>query len=124
MDKFDVIALDGKTVLTHLNSRLAERQKVTANQLQALRASHVVRRTVFDLAKANIDHPTTLQMLARVFDNLENEQQALWNFPVDPNHHRFFDMPGCTCPRMDNEERLGTPYKTYDTTCPIHGEPK
>lgn len=120
MDKFDVIGLDGK-VITHLNSRLAARQNVSDDQLQALRASHVIRRTIFDLAKANIDHPTTLQMLARVFDNLENEQQELWNFGADPNFHRFFDMPGCTCPRMDNEDRLGTPHKVHDSTCPIHG---
>ena len=122
MDKFDVIGLDGK-VITHLNSRLAVRQKVTDDQLQALRASHVVRRTIFDLAKANETHATTLRMLARVFDNLENEQQLLWNFGADPNFHRFFDMPGCTCPRMDNEDRLGTPYHVYSGDCPIHGDP-
>lgn len=121
MDKFDVVDLNGK-VITHLNSRLAARQKVTDDQLQALRASHVVRRTIFDLAEANIQHPTTLRMLARIFDHLENEQQELWNFGVDANFHRFFDMPGCTCPRMDNEDRLGTPFKVYSADCPIHGD--
>ena len=123
MDKYAVIGLDGK-LITRLNERLAIRQNVSDDALQALCASHVVGRTVFDLAKANIDNPITLQMLARVFDNLENEQQALWNFPVDPSHHRFFDMPGCTCPRMYNEKCLGTPYKIYNPTCPIHGESK
>lgn len=119
-DKYQVTDLDGEYV-THLNQRLAAKQGVTDDELHALRASHQLRFYLFQIANANKDHQLTLQMLARLFSNLESEQQELWNFGADPNFHRFFDMPGCTCPSMDNTDRLGTPYKVYSTDCPIHG---
>lgn len=119
-DKFRVVDLDGEFV-TRLSQRLAEKQGVTDDELQALRASHQLRLYLFQIADNNREHPLTLQMLARMFSHLESEQQELWHFGADLNFQRFFDLPGCTCPRMDNEERLGTPYKIYDTACPIHG---
>lgn len=119
--KFDVLSPTGEYI-TMLNPRLAARQKVTDDQLQALRASHVVRRAIFDVAEANRTHPTTLRMLATLFAHLESQQQELWNFGANPDFQRFFDLPGCTCPKMDNAERLGTPYKIYDPGCPIHGD--
>lgn len=120
-DKYQVTDLDGDRI-TRLNQRLATKQGVTDDELHALRASHQLRFYLFQIANANKDHPLTLQMLARLFSNLESEQQELWHFGADLNFQRFFDLPGCTCPRMDNEERLGTPYKIHNTTCPIHGD--
>jgi hypothetical protein len=120
LGKYIVYAPDGKTIITVLNSALAARQKVTDDQLEALKLSHQLRWELFEAAKKVLDEPLKLKLLASTFDALENEQQRLWNFPVDPNHHRFFDFPGCTCPKMDNAERLGTPYKIHAANCPIH----
>jgi len=117
--KFIVNGIDGKP-LTSLNRMLAERQKVTDEQLEALKLSHQLRWMLFETAKT-IKEPLKLKMLAAVYEALEFEQQALWNFPRDPNFHRFFDFPGCKCPRMDNIDALGTPYRITVENCPIHG---
>lgn len=119
-NKYDVIDRNGKYV-TSLNGRMAIAQGVNDDQLEGLKASHLLRRELFQLASERTDNSFALEMLAKVFDCLEDEQQKLWNFKVDPNYHRFFDMPGCTCPKMDNAERLGTPYKIHSEDCPIHG---
>ena len=119
--KYAVLGPNGE-VLTHLNERLAIRQGVSDEQLEALKTSYRLRWILFEAAKQSLEEPLKLKMLAGVFDQLESEQQKLWNFKDDPNHHRFFDFPGCACPKHDNAERLGTPYKIYSEGCPIHGD--
>lgn len=119
--KFVVIDPETGRNISVLNPRLAQAQNVTDDQLEALRASHVIRHHLFQAARNGLSNDLLLQMVATVFDALETEQQKLWNFPTDPNHHRWFDVPGCTCPKMDNAERLGTPHRVYSNDCPIHG---
>jgi|ERR1035437_181101 hypothetical protein len=119
MSKYEVPGIDG-TPLTTLNRNLAERQKVTDEQLEALKLSHQLRWMLFETAKKTKE-PLKLKMLAALYNVLETEQQKLWNFPLDPNFHRFFDFPGCLCPRMDNIDALGTAYRVHVENCPIHG---
>ena len=118
-DKYQVLGISGE-VLTNLNQSLAERQKITDKQLDALKLSHQLRWMLFEVAKKETA-PLKLRLLAQVYDALEFEQQKLWNFPPDPNFHMFFDFPGCKCPHMDNMDRLGTSYKIHAQHCPIHG---
>lgn len=118
--RFLVIDYDG-TLISALNPHLAAKQGVTEGQLEALRASHLIRASLFKAASLGIHNDLLLTMVANVFDALETEQQKLWNFPADPNHHRFFDVPGCLCPKHDNAERLGTSQRIYSNDCPIHG---
>lgn len=119
-DKYTVMGLDGVTPITVLNESLAKRQKITDAQLEALKLTHQLRWMLFEIAK-DTKEPLQLKMLAALFDSLESEQQELWNFPRDVNFHYFFEFPGCTCPKMDNRERLGTPYRIIAQDCPIHG---
>lgn len=107
-------------VLCTLNERLIERQRITAEQLSALKMSHQVRHMLFEAAKATTE-PLKLKMLAALFEALEFEQQELWNFPRDRNFHRWFDFPGCTCPKMDNAQWLGFDRRIRVQSCPIHG---
>lgn len=118
-DKYAVLGPNGE-VITTLNSRLAVNQGITDAQLEALKLSHQLCYSLFYAAKQVLDQPLKLKLLAAVFDVLETEQQKLWNFPADPNFHRFFDFPGCTCPKMDNADALGTPYRITVEGCPIH----
>lgn len=117
--KFEVPGIDGKP-LTYLNERLAVQQKVSDDALSAIILSHQLRWMLFETAK-KITDPTKLKLLANVFTALEFEQQKLWNFPQDKNFHRFFDFPGCKCPKLDNADALGTSYKIHSQDCPIHG---
>jgi hypothetical protein len=50
--------------------------------------------------------------------------QRLWGFPEDPKYHRSYYYPQCTCPKIDNEDMRGTPYRVYDASCPIHNMPE
>lgn len=125
MSKYIVTGPTGE-YLTALNASLAARQGVTDAELEALKTSHQLRWLIHSAAKVIAAEPQTeardlkLKMLAQTSSALETEQQVLWHFSTDENFKRFFDFPGCACPRMDNEDRLGTPYKIYSLDCPIH----
>jgi hypothetical protein len=57
-----------------------------------------------------------------LWEQNEYRLQELWGFPKDPNYHRFWEMAGCTCPKMDNEDAYPTGYYTRSGNCPLHGE--
>lgn len=110
---------DGEPIV-QLNTYLARRQKVTAEQASALVMSHQLRYIIFEAAKTTKE-PLKLKLLAAMFEALEFEQQALWNFPRDKNFHRWFDFPGCTCPKLDNAGMIGVDRRIRLQTCPVHG---
>lgn len=68
-----------------------------------------------------IGNNKALKMLANMFESLEFEQQTLWKFDRNKNFHYWFDIPGCSCPKMDNRDRIGTEHRIMIDTCPIHG---
>jgi hypothetical protein len=123
INKYTVTGPNGE-VLTVLNGSLAQRQGVSDEAMAALVTSHQLRHVLFTAAEQVKSEPLKLRMLARMFTALEFEQQRLWNFALDDRFHHFFELPGCTCPKLDNLERLGTSYSIRALDCPIHGEPK
>ena len=119
-DKYDIV-LDG-VWLGRLNDRLAQKQRVTDEQLEFLRVSHQIKHKIFEKAKLTKDNKG-LRDLAIIFEELEFLQQEAWNFEQDKKHHRWFDLPGCTCPKLDNGDRVGvTDERIISTDCPAHNE--
>ena len=39
---------------------------------------------------------------------------------IPSKYSRFWLDKGCTCPKMDNEDRFGTGYFIINLECPIH----
>lgn len=68
-----------------------------------------------------IDSPTPiLRDLADKWTHTQFALQRAWGFPPEINYHRFWELPGCECPKLDNEERR--PVITITTLeCPLHG---
>lgn len=50
--------------------------------------------------------------------------QAVWKFPLDNSYHRYgINLNGCTCPTLDNLERVGvTNTRLVDVYCKYHGD--
>lgn len=56
----------------------------------------------------------------QVIEDIEFTLQGLWKFTRDVNYHtHWIEIKGCTCPKMDNQERWGTGRITV-STCPWH----
>ena len=64
---------------------------------------------------------TSKQYVEEWTDN-EYHLQELWGFPKDSKYHKFWEMAGCTCPKMDNEDAYPTGYYYKSLDCPLHGE--
>jgi hypothetical protein len=105
-----------------LNEHLAKRQGVTDDELVALKVSHQLKFMIFSAAQQYKKDPKVLQMLYAVETALEFEQQKLWHFEPNKRFHRFFEFPGCTCPKLDNIDRIGVGPFIFYTSCPVHGD--
>ena len=58
----------------------------------------------------------------KVWTELNEELQDIWGIPRDLDMHRFWEIPGCTCPTMENLERYGFGRGMLKAgNCPIHG---
>jgi hypothetical protein len=120
MDKYTV-SHNGKAVT--INSALVQLQHIDDDTLEHIKQTHVTRLKMFESAEDAVTRGDIdgLRALATEFEALEFEQQALWGFPQDSSYHMWFTFPGCTCAKMDNMDRRGTPYRLIDVACPVHG---
>jgi len=106
--------------ITRLNDALVQ-QGITDEGLEELKRLHQDRLLTEQFMEGT-DDPKKLKALFEVWTNIQYSLQMAWGFPEDANYHRFWEVPKCACPPIDNSERLGTPYKIVDSACPIHGE--
>ena len=112
------VYLNNKPILK-LNGRLAERQKITKEQLENLKQLHADRILIeqqLDQAHRQED----ITFLFREWTKIQRQLQANWNFEVNDNFHPSHRLPHCSCGKLDNDDRLGTPYKVVTRGCPIH----
>ena len=104
-----------------INEKLAEERGISKGDQILIKGFHINRDHI-RLASENTDDPVLQRALYMAYMSNEMVLQELWGFGADPNYIRFWEFPGCTCPKMDNEDRYGTDYEVYSDNCPIHGE--
>ena len=119
-NKYDIPGPNGSPI-GRLSAVLALKQSISDEQLAALIMTHQLKEVIFEAARQSLNEPLKLKMLGAMFSALEFEQKGLWNFPRGGNFNVFWSFPGCTCPKMDNEERRGTDATIKASDCPVHG---
>lgn len=56
-------------------------------------------------------------------EDIEHTLQGLWKFTRDRDFHtHWIDLPGCTCPKLDNQDLMGAPYRIVNASCPHHNQ--
>lgn len=105
-----------------LNPRLVASQQLTPEAIAKIEALHEVRHKLIKRMKL-AKKPETLKTLAWRVTETEYALQTAWGFPTDSAYHRYWELPGCSCPRLDNADDW--PYRQhYSQTCLIHGDGK
>ena len=112
---------DNGEVAAALNTGLAKRQNLSAEDIEMLKDTHVMRALIFQ-AMERSDDVATLKSFAAMFERLEYLQQELWKFGKDKNFHRWFEVPKCSCPVLDNLDRIGHEDNVINLSCIIHGD--
>ena len=104
-----------------LNYKLLIQNKKEEN-VDVLKEKYIEMFKYFEKLE-NTDNYFVLNDIMQKIEEIEFEMQELWGFKKDRNMHRYwFDNGVCSCPRMDNYDNLGTPYRIYHSECVLHGD--
>lgn len=107
-----------------INLRLARKQELSDETIYKIMMLQEARD---DIHKAmtligDTGEKELLQHFKEMLPAIETTLQKLWKFDIDPNFYKFWNVPCCMCPDMDNNDNfpIGPYYVNLD--CPIHGE--
>lgn len=112
-----VISIDEWNIVP--NSRLMRTQGINTPELiTELVASYENLFNIF----MKIKNSTPIYDYVLEVREAEFRLQRAWNFSESENYHSYwYQTPHCTCPKMDNDEYIGTSYRITDDECPLHG---
>jgi hypothetical protein len=119
----DLIITDDRGVpVASLNRSLIQKQGLTDEEVKEIISLHRERLSLVRLmSQMEASQKEYLKALAERVTEVDYKLQDVWGFPRNVNYHKFFTLPHCLCPKMDNMERLGTPYMIRTKDCPLHG---
>ena len=108
----------------YLNPLLVTKQQLTQERVDKILALHVQKSKLIDaLDELDVDkNLVKAKFLSQCVTRVEFELQKNWGFTQDASYHRWWLLPGCKCPKIDNEERYTTAYKIVASNCPLHGK--
>lgn len=90
------------------------------NNLDKIKELFVIKFNYFLEMDKTEDSKELKKLEKKVWAN-EKLIMTNFNFKVDKNYFRFWEMPKCTCPKLDNIDYWGTGNQIYSLTCPVHG---
>ena len=102
------------------NEELATKQNCSDEQKARLDELYEELHRLFASAMKEEDK-SKMSAYSPIIERIEYDLQKNWNFPQNSSFHRYWCLvPGCTCPKMDNQDRFGTRFRVYDADCPVH----
>ncbi len=106
-----------------INKNLARKQGLSDTALEAIKAYHILREAhIEELVETPIQEKKKLKQIGNNLTQIEFSLQKLWKFKKDRSYHRFWHLPKCSCPKMDNDDYLGTGYFLITSNCILHGK--
>jgi len=90
------------------------------SNLEEIKAKFIIKYKLFTKMDET-DNSNELKALAEEVKQNEFSIQELFNFPRNFDFHRWWEVPKCLCPKMDNQDCWGTKYNYHNTNCPVHG---
>lgn len=103
-----------------LNPHLLDMRGAWKN-VNKLKEAHWLKNMLIDMMLETNDKEE-LKSLALDITEVEFELQDLWGFDRNTRYHRFWALPKCQCPKMDNDDWYGTKYSIKAVDCPLHGK--
>lgn len=104
-----------------LNSLLISKQELNDTDVNKINKLHYIKNCFFDIIEKEYD-PNRLKLISKLVTQIEFQLQKLWKFEQDQTFHKFWELPKCSCPKLDNEDLSGTGHRYIDTNCIFHGK--
>lgn len=124
-----------------INKELAQKQKLSPEAIRLIGNLYIVKDKIEARMKRAYNHyqrvlneptwpPSTKDYFMNKFSNqLRHEYsqwednefmlQALWKFDLNRNFHKSYKLPGCTCPKMDNDDSYPI-IRVVNSQCLLH----
>ena len=109
------VYLENGRAITKLNLGLIYEKNLTEAELQAIKDIHVKRFYLLEQIK---QQPS--KILGTQMHDLEIGLQVAWKREPNPKEIKFWHLPGCTCPKQDNELIYPSDSPKIDPSCPLH----
>jgi hypothetical protein len=121
VEKTTALSVEYQGQMIYLNSSLVKEQKLSQQKITKLLKLHFLQAAAKDLMD-HVENVKMLPKLAAVIEDLNFQMQELWGFNRDADFHHWYEVPRCTCPKMDNKDRFGTNQRIYSSECPVHNK--
>lgn len=107
---------------SRLNGFLVEKQGLTPEEVETIKELHIIKDQLLDILEDGVN----LSIAEQVRD-IEFQLQIAWKFTTKEkgfnwNYWRFWTLPFCTCPKLDNEDNFPHGYYVINCSCPYHGK--
>ena len=102
-----------------VNLSLAKKYGLSRDSVIMISSLHQQRQVIFEALQSGEFKPS--KRLNSMLESIEESLQLQWFNKVDMKYYRFWDIPKCVCPKVDNTERY--PYGNYiiSENCKFHG---
>ncbi len=102
-----------------VNLSLAKKYGLSKDSVIMISSLHQQRQVIFEALQSGVFKPS--KRVNSILESIEESLQLQWFNKVDMKYYRFWDIPKCTCPKLDNSERY--PYGNYiiSESCKFHG---
>lgn len=108
-----------------LNPRLLQTKQIPESRFDEMVKLHIEKDTIMRymqlIGGQREIQKVALRQYAKKITKIEFALQGLWGFGQDENFHRWWELPKCSCPKMDNEEHWGTEFRVINQNCILHG---
>lgn len=104
-----------------LNDRLIKQQDLNDTDVKNIHKLHSIKNCFIDIMEKE-DCQNKLKLMSRLVTQIEFQLQKAWKFEQDQTFHRFWELPKCSCPKLDNEDLSGTGHRYINPNCLYHGK--
>lgn len=100
------------------NKALADKRGLSEAEKVAL---DVLYQKMYDVLRRPLFYFNEYKDAVNYVEAIEVVLQSVWKFDYNPNYQTYrFEFVDCICPKLDNQERVGTGMFIYDEGCPVH----
>ena len=105
---------------TSVNLSLAEERGLSYDDIRIIETLQKVRDRIHKKLKTKEAEPTTT--VAKFLEEIEETLGEIWFGKADLSYYKFWEVPRCICPKIDNEDIYPSDSYYYSMGCPLHGK--
>lgn len=105
---------------TSVNLSLAEERGLSYDDVRIVETLHKVRDRIHKKLKTKETKPTPA--VAKFLKDIEETLGEIWFGKANLSYYKFWKVPKCTCPKIDNEDIYPSELYSYSMGCPLHGK--